>query len=56
MEVELTPPINMYDGRGPSLWHGVARQFESVFEFVSACGGMDYNFLSELQQTQIPMQ
>jgi len=48
MEEELTPPVNMYDGRGPSLQRGVARQFESILECVSICGGMDYDFFKQV--------
>ena len=41
---ELTAPVNMYNGRGPILCHGVTRHFKTVLEYVQVCGGMDYEF------------
>jgi hypothetical protein len=45
---ELTPPVNMYNGHGPSLRHGVASRFNTLFECVSKCGGMDYKFFNRI--------
>ena len=48
LEVVLTPPINLYNGRGPPLCHGVARQFDIALECVSVCGGMGYNVFKQV--------
>ena len=44
LEAELTPPNNMYNGRGPCLRHAVARRFETVMGCLEVCSGMDYEF------------
>ena len=44
--VQLSPPANMYNYRGPCLRHGVVMKFHTALECVSICGGMDYTFSS----------
>ena len=45
---QLSAPVNMYNGRGPILCHGVARQFETVLECVQVCCGMNYDFFKQI--------
>ncbi len=48
LEAELTPPNNMYNGRGPCLRHGVAQRFETVMGCLEVCSGMDYQFFKHI--------
>ena len=41
---QLSTPVNMYNGRGPCLRHGVARRFDTVMGCLEVCSGMDYEF------------
>ena len=45
---ELSPPPNMYKGRGPALRHGIARKFSTVIECVAVVGGLEYNYFKRL--------
>ena len=48
LDHELSPPVNMYNGKGPCLHHGVSKKFNTIFECVSVAGGMDYEFFKRL--------
>ena len=48
LTTKLTPPNNMYNGRGPCLRHGVARRFDTVMGCLEVCSGMDYEFFKRI--------
>ena len=56
LEAELTPPNNMYNGRGPCLRHGVARRFETVMGCYRCAVAWIISFSSALLLIQMNMQ
>lgn len=48
LEEELTPLVNMYNGRVPSLCHGVARMVMTSIECVEVVGAIAYDFFCSL--------